>query len=104
ESVDHRLVPRLFATQTRRQDPIHVLHGLSNTFSQKTLATISQLHCFMLAGGRSRWHGRSPPDTVLELNLDLHRWLSSGVKNLPSVNPLYFHRCPPKAFVFRTKA
>ena len=41
ESVDRRLVPRLLAPQTRRQDPIHVLHRLGNALSQETLATIS---------------------------------------------------------------
>ena len=84
-------LPRFLAAQTRSHYPVHVLDRLGNAFSQEPFSAISQLHRLMLAGGCSGRHGGSPLNTVLELNLDLHRWLPPGVKNFAGMYPLYLH-------------
>jgi hypothetical protein len=43
-------------------------------------------------------------DTILELNLDLHGRLPSGVKNLPEREPFIFIDDLRKILVTRTKA
>ncbi|ETW06711.1 hypothetical protein H310_02889 [Aphanomyces invadans] len=88
--VEFLLVLFVLTDEGRRNDRVHVVHGLGHTLAEVGLASVAEFQRFKLTRGRTRRHGGAE-ETVFSDKVNFHSGVAAGVEDLARFDGLDRH-------------